>query len=955
MDHGEPMLSQIPTSEVKRILTDRFSRDVAAAAGQRIWRGLTIFGLPGLVLAGTLVWGTIEQAVERKVRDAVQPAVDRAAQPQREMLRLELRDFVTQSFIGQQGAALQNALAAATKEAEFTGRLAETVNREMNSAWSNQSEALRTKFLEQIKENRVFREQFARDVEKVLTEGGGVSRIITDALSASVRQASPNESSHEVALALLAAVNQNRANEVVRDILRGSREQRGRDIALQALSAVSFSGSIKSEISMELLTLALSVWREHCAIVRCTPERTATRAMAAFLGQGRELDAIASSSWVTSLYRWHEEVLANDAPYRSASIDLIPTALVRIGTPDAVGALTHWLTMGNAELSRSAARAVAVLPDTALATGERLHLFRTIWARLMAPGAELRSLSEAGTMALGVVSRGRAEPSNAFGIEAELIRSLLPHQQLRGQIQQWASRSRRPSQAIRSDAVTRLPDSPCVAVANVALEEDVDHITQIRTDICALAALMRPEDGEREWNTLRAVTRWQGEGLATLGLIWAIAASRMTDDLGVEAKQLLAPTADLLMSRSPTPAVMQLAAMTILRTAPSRVAWEALEDMGTGLANPRVFLAASSRLFSSVSREELGWIAQRIQTMPDSLRNSVFKNIADGLINFSSAETTRETTNIDSALARMVTALATTSPPVSALNGLRLSFLIDPNAVLNAVERRNGLTILNRLATGPARLGGVRPADASTLLDDLLAQAGWPNANRQELTIFTLGQASLQLGLAQNGQFGRLQIDPLETVFVDFLDAAAKDEVTFYNPSNHQVRVLKPGEPWFARSQQEEDEEIWLVRTSSQSGNLRLKALEKVSLSPARASEVTISPTVESGRVYVVDGLPSGQDGALSRRFQGWIRIDGLRRGQALHLTTFGLGKDVDTIIAVERDGHTLDDDDDGGDERLSSSLRWTADRDGSVYVRLENIGDQGQFRFMVQIRDPRG
>lgn len=51
----EAILSQVSTSELRRILTDRFARDIGAEAARRVIKPLTFFGLPGIALAGGLV------------------------------------------------------------------------------------------------------------------------------------------------------------------------------------------------------------------------------------------------------------------------------------------------------------------------------------------------------------------------------------------------------------------------------------------------------------------------------------------------------------------------------------------------------------------------------------------------------------------------------------------------------------------------------------------------------------------------------------------------------------------------------------------------------------------------------------------------------------------------------------------------------------------------------------
>lgn len=48
----EPLFAQVSTAELKRILNDRFAREVSSAAWARLLRALTLIGLPAIVAVG---------------------------------------------------------------------------------------------------------------------------------------------------------------------------------------------------------------------------------------------------------------------------------------------------------------------------------------------------------------------------------------------------------------------------------------------------------------------------------------------------------------------------------------------------------------------------------------------------------------------------------------------------------------------------------------------------------------------------------------------------------------------------------------------------------------------------------------------------------------------------------------------------------------------------------------
>jgi hypothetical protein len=193
---AEALLAHLPIDEVKRVLTDRFAREVEEKTWRRLLRPITFLGLPGLAIFGTLLWNQLSNSVTTQIAAQKSSSVTEIsnqldAQMQRlfgarsEVARLEARTAIDSAFQGAQGAALTKALADATQSNEFTAQLRSLVSAAMNDAWTDESPQLRGSFLNSLKNDSEFREGFARDVEQVLSREQAVPRIIAGALQLS--------------------------------------------------------------------------------------------------------------------------------------------------------------------------------------------------------------------------------------------------------------------------------------------------------------------------------------------------------------------------------------------------------------------------------------------------------------------------------------------------------------------------------------------------------------------------------------------------------------------------------------------------------------------------------------------------------------------------------------------------------------------------------------------------
>ncbi|WP_137127349.1 hypothetical protein [Roseomonas sp. HF4] len=72
---GEPLISQVTTAELRRVLSDRFRKDVTDATWQKVARSVLFFGLPGIIAIVGVVWKLLDSTIKTSVTDAVRPAV----------------------------------------------------------------------------------------------------------------------------------------------------------------------------------------------------------------------------------------------------------------------------------------------------------------------------------------------------------------------------------------------------------------------------------------------------------------------------------------------------------------------------------------------------------------------------------------------------------------------------------------------------------------------------------------------------------------------------------------------------------------------------------------------------------------------------------------------------------------------------------------------------------------
>jgi hypothetical protein len=243
---AEALLTQLPLDDVKRILTQRFAQEVKTETFGRLWRTISGLGVPTVVLVVGLAWKQLENSVTSKVseqRNVVIDDIKKQIDPQIDRI---VRNFTDAAFRDQRGDALRSELIKATDAQEFKTALNSIVNATMQDAWTRESPRFRSLLLGQLSNDEAFRKSLANDVEQVLSSTGSVDRIIALALEKSLEQ-SPG---HNVALALLAAVDQQKANEVVRALLEKSLSQpglRGGSVCLNSSGAFPkwFSASVR--------------------------------------------------------------------------------------------------------------------------------------------------------------------------------------------------------------------------------------------------------------------------------------------------------------------------------------------------------------------------------------------------------------------------------------------------------------------------------------------------------------------------------------------------------------------------------------------------------------------------------------------------------------------------------------------------------------------------------------
>lgn len=939
----DPLISQIPTSELKRVLIDRFAKDVVLEARQKIWRPMTIFGLPGIILGGTLAWGALDQSLTSRVAIRTAEIESRLGGVLSERTNTEVERKLHLAFSSQQGAVLQATLSQTIGTPEFRALLQKIAQEASQQALGQQMTALQGRFVDDILRNNEFLEQFARRVEAIMANGGSVERIIAGALEQSVKRARFDDEGLKASLPLLAAVNQRIANTVVREILGRRGEAQQREAALLSLDSVNFPGMTSDDGMLEEV---LTLWAEYCSLVRCPAEHASTQAVAAFLRRGRDLTDAGRTAWIATLRKWHETIVAGDAPARAASLHLVPAALAAIGTPESVMTLTEWFSAPNSDLALTAATAVAALPSRTLHDAERFALFRQLWPKVMTPATSREALAEAGWMALGAVSRGRADAGGLYRAEAALIQLQSRNERPLSQLAAWASN--RPNTLARLRGPSPLPQlsqTPCALPANTSAGSAEHHETNPRPHInlCGLVALIRPQNGEPEWNELRRVARWDQNEVATLGLLWAIAAVRTAGDAAPWERRL-APLPDLLLARVPSPAPFQLAAMAVLRTVPDRLALQALGAIRPSAGDARLFVVAAPLVLRG-SADGHRLFSDQLLAMQEPVRLAILRELAG------TALAIPETLSLPRAVDELVRRLAAPSPPVSpaTFNTLRFIHAVAPEEALAAIERNDGFRSLQRIAEGVNRIVG---ADAATLHATLLTDSGWEGARGAQITPSPGRGAFLPLVPAHQGRFGRVRLQDRDIMTIDWEDPGKRNEtlpaVTFFNPATHQVQVLRQGASWAIRSREAGDAEDWLFRLPDDAPAMRMRTIEPQRLVPAPTIPAPLVVTFSPGQIYQIDTLKQAQNDELL----GYVRFDGLPPRQRIRISTFDLDDDVDTVVAVMRDLRPVAENDDDG-EGWASALNWQVDDMGSVLVRLGNIRTDGMFRLRIERLGP--
>ncbi|MBD0272310.1 MAG: hypothetical protein ICV73_10305 [Acetobacteraceae bacterium] len=938
---AEPLYAQVPTAELKRILSERFAREVSSAAWARMWRALAFLGLPGVAAAGGLLWTALDTKVasrideqRTKVEAGIKEDVNREVARRWEVLDGRVEKRVSEAFKGEYGQAVQDRLRAALDAPAFQDELRGKVRDAVLGVWAQENEPLRRGFLEQVTANRQFLDALAKQVAQVMAESRTVPDTIAESLETYLQGVRAEDAGRDSAVALLAAMDQARANAAVSYMLDEGGRLGRRGMALQGLQHVSFAGlRVGPGDAVKMLDAALSSWSAHCAATDCAANTDSMRGLESFLARGQQLPATERAAWVSMLAVWHEELLRGDGRARRASVYLVPRALGAIGTPEARSTLVRWFTSGETELALSAAMAVGSQAAASLPDAERLALFKGLWPKDAAPDTRRALLAEAEWMALGRISDGRADPAGAFRPEAVSIRSRPPQAGgRRWEITRWADAQ--PVDFARQRA-PRPPAEPCTIGAEAPP-------TQHRAELCVLAALIRPEGGAAEWSALRQLTLWQEDEVAMLGLLWTIQASRAAEGaLGAEAR--LAPLPDLLRSRARPPAAWELPAMLLLRASPEQAAWQALGQLRPKLEEAPLFAVASRWLFRPWAVTQ-AWFVERLRELPNDTREAVLREIA-------AAAVPPEEVTAEGPLVAAVGRLSL--PGFAALNALHFTHAAAPDAAVAAVERGNGFRLLQDSAAGNASGGGAQAGVAGDLLAALLDRAGWSRA------VVAMAPDSAEPPLAGprtpltpvfEGRFGRLRLSGGDTLTLEPSEAgkasSASAPVTFYNPRTRETRVLGTRESWRLPGFAAEE---WMFRLGAGGPAMQLVAAPAETLVLVGSASAPALPAVEEGRTYTVVALPDDPGRPPNAaRAAGWARIPWVRAGDRVRASTFDLAENVDTIVEVHHGTAEPERDDDGGDG-LASRLEWTAEAGGEALVRFINIGAPGAFRLKVE------
>jgi hypothetical protein len=934
----EPVVSHIPTAELKRILTEQFRRQVVDDIRKKFLRPFALISLPGIAIAGGIMWKVVDNSMKGYVDEAskerietLRKSADQTIATHRRELTAELQTGLATVITGHHQAAIAKTLQDAVANENFQAQVNGRVTAAISSAWTQQRAALEQEFSKRIMEDRQFREAVAEEVRKAFVSGRALNEIIASSLEMAIRSARVDDAGQAVTLALLAAVDPKRANAVIHFIVK--RSDHDQAIALQALNSVNFAGMNDDD---GLLADALALWESYCTTRACAQDSEARERISNFLKNGGELQDDGRARWTQALRLWHEQLVAGQEIYREASLDLVPQALRRMGTPEASEILLQWLTGANAQLSLSATTAIAAQTDRLLPDERRLALFRSLWTKMMAGAPPRERLADAIWVAINEVSGGGADPFSFYRHEAKLIAEVLPRTGAPRHITDW----------MRSRRITGRPQP--VACAGRTDTPDTDTAVEMRrrADLCALIALARPEDGNGEWNQLRQSTRWDDHpAMATLGLIWASAAVR-GNEATMHAR--LAPVEDLLKAQSPIPREFRLAAMMILRTARAGDAWQRLATLDLKPDDAGLFLVGLN-VPRDEARQPTGRSATRgvpqlvpplldpLRKLPDHLRGPVTAELVAAL-NRQPPKPLAET--IEDAM-RAIQPGTVSAETLAAVSAIRLAHAVAPRLVLAAAERSNAFVALDNIVSGAATAPRQRRVEARVLIDELLAGSVWQRVGEAEVPAISPAGPVVTLKPSLEDGLGRVRLAEGTQLR---LRAPRGQSVVFHHPTTRETRVLDVDTPWSIGNQASDTAEEWLFRLESMA-SADIALAEPETLVPARTGDGADAPAIRTGQTYRV---------SLSRRTPneeavGRIRLN-VQKGQSLVFTTFGLASRVDTVVSIVRNGATLEEDDDNGEEDLASLLRWQADRDGPVTIELKNIGNDGRFYLRAEV-----
>ncbi|TCH99596.1 hypothetical protein EJV46_02675 [Roseococcus sp. SYP-B2431] len=922
---NDPVISQISTAELKRILTDRFAASVVKESWNRIWRPLAFLGVTGIALAGTLAFNLIDARVATQtsdIREKLQTSL--SGQLSRDIpsgARLAVADaFVTQW--GQRAmASLEHALEPG---GELRARLDSLVREGLLEAWRTNSEHLRTAFLQQLRDQSDFRASFAGDVVQELARSGAVPRMTSDALRRSVETRSAEDSGILIALALLASMDQARANAGVAALVERAATREERSVALKALATVSFAGTTsEGDDTAALLRNALRSWRLYCAEVVCASDATARTSLANFFRRGRELPIDQRQAWVAALSRWHQDFVQQlDAPGRESSLDIVPQALARIGSAEAIEVLATWAQSDNLDLALSAASGIGSLSAEAYPDNLRIALFRAVWNKLVDPTTINAAVEEAAWMAIGMISRGTASATRGpYLTEASLSRSFLRSASGSGSsLAAWTTGRSFDFQDFSE--IRRPPRDPC----SIEADQRSQSVSRMRPGLCSLVALMRPARGTAEWFELRPYLTHR-DRVALLGLLWAMSANAASHGaIAPSAKE--APLSDLLTLAQPTPPLLQLAAILIARTMSDREAWGAFDAFRNVMSDATPFLAAN-RWIHRPSDEDRTWFLDRVRQLPRPERRSVLMAMFGSLDPRVGSGSPRSSTPFSRSLREN---------PTGILNVLALALAADAPVAVELLERYDGFRELYRLMESSRLPFGFDDSSARRIGADIMQAAGWTPLERSGLSPASLNAEVAPLAPQADERFGLLRLPSGPEVFLRLSSPAGP--VAFFEIDRREARLLQHNEIWILprAAGTNPQPRTWAYRLSShEAAELRVEMPVPLDIASGGTS------VIEPDRLFRVH-LNSGSDGTA--------RVDGISRGDIIEVATYGLDRDVDTVVTLFRDETGLVNDDDGGDG-LASRLSWEADRDGPLRLRLRNIGRSGGFSVLLTVRKP--